>query len=100
MNRKRIIRTSGQSLFEFAIITGTMIMVIVGIIDFGRWAFFKSTLTNASREGARYGVIFPPCDENEEADFRNVIKQRAIGINLTDSDIPDPVFDNYQPLLK
>ena len=95
MKRKRIIRTGGQNLFEFALITLTMITVIVAIIDFGRWAFSYSTLTNASREGARYGVIFPPCDVNEKIDFRNVIKERAIGLNLTDSDIPDPIFDNF-----
>jgi len=72
-----------------------MITVIVAIIDFGRWAFNYSTLTNASREGARYGVIFPPCDANERIDFRNVIKERAIGLDLADSDIPDPLFNNF-----
>ena len=96
MNRKRIIRPSGQNLVEFALLSLTMITVFFGIIDFGRWAFFYSSLTNVSREGARYGVIFPPCVGSDEIiDLRNVIKDRAIGLNLADSDIPDPLFTNF-----
>ena len=96
MNRKRIIRPSGQNLVEFALISLILITIIMAIIDFGRLAFFYSTLTNASREGARYSVIFPPCIGGSEIiEMRNVIKERAIGLNLADSDIPNPVFDNF-----
>ena len=96
MNRRRIIRPcGGQTLVEFALISLTLITIIMAIVDFGRLAFFYSTLTNASREGARYGVIFPPCDADEINDLRNVIKERAIGLNLADSDIPDPLFTNF-----
>lgn len=50
---------SGQSLLEFALVVLFLVVVMIGIIDFARFFFTYGTITNAAREGARYGIIFP-----------------------------------------
>ena len=43
---------------EFAIVLGCLLLLITGIMDFGHAFFLKQIVTNASREGARYGVVY------------------------------------------
>ncbi len=58
---KRLRRTkdeTGGSLVEFAIISPLLFLLLFGIIEFGFLLFDKAVLTNASREGARAGIVF------------------------------------------
>ncbi len=48
---------SGSAAVEFAVISVVLIAVLFGIIEFGILLFDKHVLTNASREGARAGVV-------------------------------------------
>lgn len=50
---RRRTRQRGQSLVEFALIVPLMLMVLVGIVDFGFAFYSNMTLNYASREGAR-----------------------------------------------
>jgi Flp pilus assembly protein TadG len=45
-------------MVEFAIGSTVLIMFILGIIEFGFLWYQKQVITNASREGARYGVTY------------------------------------------
>ncbi|HEX5039095.1 MAG TPA: TadE family protein [Candidatus Limnocylindria bacterium] len=47
----------GQSLVEFALILPVFVLLIVGILDFGRAVFAFNTLNNAAREGARVAIV-------------------------------------------
>lgn len=47
----------GASAVEFALILPLLIMVIFGIIEFSLLLYNQHVITNASREGARAGVI-------------------------------------------
>ncbi len=51
-------RTQGVAAVEFAILGTILIFIIGGIIDFGHSFYISQVVTNASREGARYGVTF------------------------------------------
>jgi Flp pilus assembly protein TadG len=51
-------RTQGVAAVEFAILGTVLILVLGGVIDFGHSFFISQVVTNASREGARYGVTF------------------------------------------
>jgi Flp pilus assembly protein TadG len=51
---------SGAAAVEFAILLPILILVIAGIVDFGRAYFTQVTLTNAAREGARAAVLRLP----------------------------------------
>jgi len=48
----------GGAAVEFAIILPLLIFLVAGIIEFGFALYDKAVLTNASREGARTGIVF------------------------------------------
>jgi Flp pilus assembly protein TadG len=47
----------GGALIEFAVITPLLLILLFGIIEFGLILYNQAVLTNASREGARYGIV-------------------------------------------
>ncbi|HXC72568.1 MAG TPA: TadE family protein [Pyrinomonadaceae bacterium] len=47
----------GTSIAEFAIVALVFFMIIFGIIEFGRFLYTHNALTDATRRGARYGVL-------------------------------------------
>ncbi|MGI6379396.1 MAG: TadE/TadG family type IV pilus assembly protein [Anaerolineae bacterium] len=49
----------GQELVEFALILPLLLLLLVGIFEFGYVVFAQNTLSNAVREGARYGAVKP-----------------------------------------
>ena len=55
-------RERGQELVEFALILPLLLLLMVGIFEFGYVVFAYNTLSNAVREGARFGSV-QPADE-------------------------------------
>jgi Flp pilus assembly protein TadG len=51
-------QTKGAVAIEFAIVGTLFLLLIAGVIDFGHAWFMKQVITNASREGARYGITY------------------------------------------
>lgn len=60
----------GQGLLEFTLIFFLLVMVIFATIDFARLFFSYATISNAAREGARYGIVHPG-DPSDPSDPRN-----------------------------
>ncbi|HWP63094.1 MAG TPA: TadE family protein [Candidatus Binatia bacterium] len=56
--QRRAGRTGGQSLVEFALVLGPLLLLLLAIIQFGFIFNAYVTLTNAVREGARAGTIY------------------------------------------
>ncbi len=54
---KRLRCQKGVAAVEFAIILPVLMIIIFGIIEFGLLLYDKQVITNASREGARAGVV-------------------------------------------
>ncbi|OGR29638.1 MAG: hypothetical protein A2139_02740 [Desulfobacca sp. RBG_16_60_12] len=50
--------TRGAVAVEFAIICTLFVLLLGGVFDFGHAWYMKQVITNASREGARYGVTY------------------------------------------
>ena len=50
-------RRGGQSLVEFALVTPLFLILIFGILEGGRLVWTHHTMTNATREGARYATV-------------------------------------------
>lgn len=48
---------SGASAVEFALLLPVLMMILFGIIEFGFALYQQAILTNASREGARLGIV-------------------------------------------
>jgi len=53
-NRKNRTSQRGQSLLEFAMVLPLLLLIALGVIEFGRAYFQYNTLSKAVREGARY----------------------------------------------
>jgi Flp pilus assembly protein TadG len=85
----------GGSLIEFAIISPLLFVILFGIIEFGILLYDKAMITNASREGARLGIVYSHPDRISDADIKQAVKNYCenhlisfgTGSNLLDSDI-------------
>lgn len=49
----------GAALVEFALVVPVLLLLLLGVIDFGRGWSALGVLSNAAREGARYGAANP-----------------------------------------
>ncbi len=56
--RMIIRRENGTAAIEFAIILPLLLLLVFGIIEFSLLLYNKAMITNASREGARAGIVF------------------------------------------
>ena len=57
-NRPRI-RRQGTSSVELAIILPVLMLIVLGTVDFGRFAYHYIAVTNAARAGAEYATMNP-----------------------------------------
>ena len=48
----------GASAVEFALLLLPLVLIIFGIIEFGFILYNQQVITNASREGARAGIVY------------------------------------------
>jgi Flp pilus assembly protein TadG len=51
-------REKGASAVEFALVLPVLMVILFGIIEFGFILYDKAIVTNASREGARRGIVY------------------------------------------
>jgi Flp pilus assembly protein TadG len=63
MNRK------GQTAVETALILPLLLLLVLGIMEFGRGFFLKNTLNNAARVGSRYASTLNPWDVTKVQDY-------------------------------
>jgi len=57
---RRSRRSNGQALVEFALLVPLLIIIILGIIEFGRIWMTMNVLASAAREGARKAAVTAP----------------------------------------
>lgn len=67
MSRHRWRHEEGTAAIEFGLILPLLLVVLVGIIDYGQIHFTRLTMTNAAREGARVGVTMPEAEAQPAA---------------------------------
>ena len=74
----------GAVAVEFAILAPILVMLLMGIMEFGRAYNAQVSLTNAAREGVRVMTI-----SNNQASARTAAKNAAVSLipGLTDSNI-------------
>jgi hypothetical protein len=53
---RKINTQNGAAMVEFAIVLPLLLILVIGIIEFGVMFYDKAVITNASREGARAGI--------------------------------------------
>lgn len=57
----------GTATVEFGLLLPVLVLVLSGIVEFGMALYDKAVITNASREGARAGIVLrvPPVQSSE-----------------------------------
>lgn len=81
MSVRRLRNQAGQSLVELALILPILLIVVMGIFEFGRAWHTRQIVTDAARAGARRAVVF-------DADMTQDSVYAAITNELNRSGIP------------
>ena len=85
----------GASAVEFALVLPLLLTLLFGTIEFGLLMFDKAVLTNACREGARFGIV-QASPRNTDTDIKNVVndycKDNLITFGEAATTIPDNVY--------
>lgn len=76
MKRIQLRGERGAAAIEFAIISVVLLLIVFGIIEFGILLFDKHILTNASREGARAGIVMR-VPRLSDAEIENIVRAYA-----------------------
>ncbi len=87
-------KEKAQTMVEFALVFPVLLVITYGIIEFGRMVFIYAEVTNAAREGARYGAavagLFDSTPLPQFADCANIrkaVRKTAIMVNIPDANI-------------
>lgn len=82
----------GQSLVEMALVLPILIIILFGILEFGRIFHSYLVITHAAREGARFGVISKNVDQ-----IKQKVQDVSAGINLELDDIEVNPSESISP---
>lgn len=97
----KINSNKGASMVEFAILLPILLLLIFGIIEFGLLLFAKQVITNASREGARAGIVVSPripcTDIPENLSITRIVDQYCDGKLITFGTYTKPVVSCSMP---
>jgi Flp pilus assembly protein TadG len=108
MNRKRQSRRQGVEIVEMAMVLPVMVMLVLGIIEFGRAFQMAQLLTSAAREGARLGMLYnvvkqqdiangiTSANQKVESDIKNFLRAAGVNTNRLEVLITTPDGDDEE----
>jgi Flp pilus assembly protein TadG len=80
----------GAAVVEFAFVAPLFVMLVFGMIEFGRLVMVQQLLTNASREGARLGVLSDTTDTDVKNKVVSYLGSSSIAIATSDVSVSYP----------
>ena len=88
MNQKNANDRKGQALVEFALALPLVLLLVLGVLEFGRAFQTKIVLTNAAREGTHF-FIYEPEDRGTFTDTiaATVAEANNSGVQINTSDV-------------
>lgn len=89
--KSRLRSERGAELIEFALVLPLLLMILLGIVDFGFLFQRMQVMTNAAREGARMAVL--PGYKPGDVDFRVRDFVRTGGVPTTPENLKISVTD-------
>lgn len=89
LNRKALENNKGQSLVEFALIAPLLLLLVIGIAEFGRAWMTRNIMTGAAREAVR---MFAVKDDTAAARVRAEEILSSGGLDSARATITDNVF--------
>ena len=96
LGHRRISRREGVAAIEFALLTPVIVLIVMGIIEYGWLLYRRSEATRAVREGIRYAVVMPQTNVPDpitlaETRCEDVLTQ--LNFDLTDATIEATAID-------
>lgn len=85
MSAHRGHRARGQSLTEFALILPVLLLVLMGVFDFGRALYAYNSISNAARMGGRTAIVN---QTPAEIRARAIAQATALGIDPASTSCP------------
>jgi hypothetical protein len=81
----------GAALVELALILPLLLLIVFGIVEFGRALFITNTLNNAARYGARLAVVSttPLNVASLKTEIKNHTPLSAADLNLIEINFPN-----------
>ncbi len=90
MRKKKLRGERGASAVEFGLIVPILLILVLGIIEFGHAFQVQGTLSAAAREGARAMAL-----QNDQGQARDAVQAAAAALNPGVSRRPD--HDHARP---
>lgn len=90
-NGGRQSRERGQSLVETAVVFPVLLLLLAAVVDFGRAFDAYIVLTNAAREGARFGAVKPSLTVDQ---VKAVVVADVVGSGTNITQMADFTADN------
>jgi len=83
----RLCRETGQATVEFALVLPVLLLLVVGMLDFGRAVNYYNTLTELAAEGARFAAVNTNPDGTAVSgtSIQNQVKCQAVSKELRKS---------------
>jgi Flp pilus assembly pilin Flp len=92
--RRRRKNRRGAAVVEFAVVAPLFFLLVFGMIEYGRMVMVQQVLVNASREGARVGVL----DNATAADVQERVNAYLTSANINGATITlDPADPGSAP---
>jgi Flp pilus assembly protein TadG len=79
--KNRLRQERGAELIEMALVLPLLLLIIMGIIDFGFMFREMNVVTNAAREGARTGILPDYDDADIDARVQQYMNAAGIGVS-------------------
>ena len=90
MSRRHRERSSGQALVEFALVFPVFVLILFGLIDVGRYVYTSNAISQAAREGARYGSVAnfeSTCNLGRDACIQQETVNRMAAVSASTVDV-------------
>jgi hypothetical protein len=82
--RRRLVQaTDGMATVEAALVMSLLLMILLGVLEFGLLFMAKYAITDAAREGARYGVIYKTRNDGTGTRLPPISLSPSIGQTVT-----------------
>ena len=95
---KRVHNRCGAAAVEFALLMPVFLMIVWGIIEFGRAMMAGQLVTNASRHGARLAIVEGSTNSTVEADIDQFLVNSIGGITPADVGVSYEVIRSGVPV--
>ena len=83
---------SGNMMIEFALALPVLSVMLIGLLDLGRYAIDKSSILQAARAGAQYGVVASSGGVLSAADLNSVNTTAQSSTSMTGVTATNSVF--------